>query len=387
LLFSTGANPEIAMSEAARRLSDPGTDPFASTYREARHKFLDAATASGATLASYPHPLPGREGEALAIDVALDGAPGAGALLLLTSGCHGVEGFAGSGVQVAALQDQALREHARSRGVALLHVHALNPHGFSHLRRATDENVDLNRNFRDFSQPLPENDGYRALHPLLVPRDWPPDKDNAAAIMQAIVAHGPRAFQAAVTGGQHEFSTGLFYGGTQPCWSNHTLRGILRNHAAAAKRIGWIDLHTGLGPPGVGERILACTGAAAVERARRWWGERVTSIEDDTAVSAAVSGPMWTAVPQECPAAEYTGIALEFGTLPPLEVLHALRGEAWLRVNPDAPAELAGQIGRTNFAAFFVASDEWRARVLQQAREAIIQAIDGLAGSAPGRQG
>ncbi len=367
----------------ARRLSDPDADPFASTYREARRKFVDSAAAARATLASYPHPLSGKDGEALAIDVAVDGAPEAQALLLLTSGCHGVEGFAGSGVQVAALRDDALRAHASARGIALVHVHALNPYGFSHLRRATHENVDLNRNFRDFSQPLPQNDGYRALHPLLVPARWPPDEENTTALMQAVAARGPRAFQAAVTGGQHQFADGLFFGGTQPCWSNLALRRILRSHAAAAKRIGWIDLHSGLGPAGVGERILACTGVAAVERARRWWGEHVTSIEDDTAVSAAVSGPIWTAVPDECPHAEYTGIALEFGTLPPLQVLHALRGEAWLRTNPQAAPGLAERIGREAFGAFFVDSAEWRAGVLRQAREAIIQAIDGLAGSTP----
>ncbi|NLD55542.1 MAG: DUF2817 domain-containing protein [Burkholderiaceae bacterium] len=378
------------MSEAARRLPRPVEDPFSSSYREAQRKFLEAAGTAGAALSSCPHPMPGREGEPLAIDVALQAPPGAGVatpprgLLLLTSGCHGVEGFAGSGVQVAALQDEALRDRAASKGVALLHVHALNPYGFSHFDRATEDNVDLNRNFRDFSQPLPVNDGYRALHPLLVPARWPPDEENAAALMQAVVAHGPRAFQAIVTGGQHEFRDGLFYGGTRPCWSNRALRDILRGHAAGARRIGWIDLHTGLGPAGVGERILACAGPAAVERARRWWGDRVTSIEDDTAVSSAVSGPMWTAVTEECPDAEYTGIALEFGTLAPLQVLHALRGQAWLRANPAAPTELAERIRRETFEAFFVESDEWRDSVLRQAREAIAQAIDGLAdGGAP----
>src|SRR5690606_25010338 len=153
--------------------------------------------------------------------------------------------------------------------------HALNPYGFSWLTRATHENVDLNRNFRDFAQPLPRNDDYRTLHALLVPPRWPPDEENATALMQAMAAHGARKFQAMVTGGQHEFDTGLFYGGTEPCWSNRALRGILRSHGAAATRIGWIDLHTGLGPPGIGERILACAGEAAATRARRWWGGQV----------------------------------------------------------------------------------------------------------------
>ncbi len=37
-------------------------------------------------------------------------------------------------------------------------LHALNPYGFSHLRRANEDNADLNRNFVDFAAPLPVND-------------------------------------------------------------------------------------------------------------------------------------------------------------------------------------------------------------------------------------
>ena len=128
----------------------PGTPPgdcFAGTYAQARRKFLDAARDAGLAVESHLHPLKGREGEDLAMDVVRDGPADAGCLLLVTSACHGAEGFCGSGVQVAALRDAAWRAQARARGVAVLYVHGLNPWGFSHLRRVTHENVDLNRNF------------------------------------------------------------------------------------------------------------------------------------------------------------------------------------------------------------------------------------------------
>ena len=35
-------------------------------------------------------------------------------------------------------------------GVAVVLYHAVNPYGFSHLRRTNEDNVDVNRNFRDF---------------------------------------------------------------------------------------------------------------------------------------------------------------------------------------------------------------------------------------------
>ena len=57
---------------------------------------------------------------------------------------------------------------------AALYVHAINPFGFSHLRRVTQENVDLNRNCIDFDVPLPVNAGYAEIHDLLLPATWPP---------------------------------------------------------------------------------------------------------------------------------------------------------------------------------------------------------------------
>ncbi len=353
---------------------------FAATYADARRKFIAAAESAGLTVVSHRHPRAGREGEMLAMDIAVDGEPDAGQLLIVSSGCHGVEGFAGSGVQVDALGNQALRAEARSKGVTVIHIHALNPYGFSYLRRTTEENVDLNRNFRDFSLPLPVNDEYRALQPVLLPEQWPPTAKNQAAMGELAATMGLKAFQSAVSRGQHQFADGLFYGGTEPCWSNRTIRQVLRQVASSASRLAWIDLHTGLGPAGVGERILACrSDPASRERARTWWGTGVTSVDDDSSVSVRISGPMWVAALEECPQAEYTGIALEYGTVPILEVLHALRAANWLHAHPEAPADLARQINRQLRDVFYVDEDDWKIQVVGQAREAMAQAIAGLA--------
>ena len=301
----------------------------------------------------------------------------------MRSACHGVEGYCGSGVQVFALHDAAWREQARARGVAVLYVHALNPYGFSHVRRATNENADLNRNFHDFSKPLPVNEGYRAIHSLLLPERWPPNAANAAAIAGYVEKYGARAFQAAVSSGQHEFPDGLFFGGTAPTWSNQTIRQVLRDHGRAAGKIAWIDLHTGLGPSGLGERIFACKDdAAALARARQWWGgdgaTPITSIYDGSSTSAFLTGLMWMAFYEECPQAEYTGIAMEYGTLPFPEVTQALRAEHWLNKHPDAPADQARQIKQQMMDAFYTDTDAWKKQIIDQAREALLQAATGL---------
>jgi hypothetical protein len=365
-------------------MSTAGPEVFSPSYAKARGKFLDAARNAGLALQSKPHPDKGRDGEDLAMDVARDGPDVADKLLIVSSGCHGVEGFCGSGVQVAALRDAAWREHARRHGVATVYIHALNPYGFSHLRRVTQENVDLNRNFQDFSKPLPLNEAYRELHPLTQPQQWPPSQAHMAGIMQYVARHGQAAFQAAVTRGQYEFTDGMFFGGTAPTWSNLALREVLREQGGRAARIAWIDLHTGLGPAGVGERIFAGRDDAdALARARKWWAgdgtTPVTSIYDGSSTSARLTGMMFSAAYDECPRAEYTGIAMEYGTVPLMETMQALLGEHWLHLHPDAPPALAGHIKQQVKAAFYIETGEWKQRILEQARAALFQAADGLA--------
>jgi hypothetical protein len=355
---------------------------FSSSYAQARVKFLEAAATASLRIESLNHPLPGRDGEPLAMDVALDGPRDAQHLLIVSSACHGVEGFCGSGVQVFALHDTEWREKARAASVAVLYIHALNPYGFSHTRRVTHEGVDINRNFQNFSQALPTNSEYAQVQQWLLPKEWPPSEANETALNAWAAQHGQRALQTAITGGQYQFPNGLFYGGQAPTWSNQTLRHVLRRYGSTAQHLAWIDLHTGLGPRGVGERIFACKeDAEALARTRAWWGDNVTSVYDGSSSSANLSGLMWLAAYQECPQAQYTGIALEYGTVPLQDVLQALRAEQWLHNNPQAPREQALAIKQQLRDAFYVDADDWKGQVISQARQAMFQAVDGLATS------
>ena len=353
---------------------------FSQSYQEARAKFLAAAEACGLDPQSHLHPMLGRDGEALAMDVVLDGARDARSLLIVSSGCHGVEGFCGSGVQTMLLRDAAFRRAAAQARVAVLYIHALNPYGFSWWRRTTHENVDLNRNFHDFSQPLPRNLGYDELAAALVPASWPPSDDVNAIMQRFLDVHGLAAVQAAISGGQYDHPQGVFYGGRNPTWSHTALRHVLQDHATRCERLGWIDVHTGLGPSGVGERIFACNDdAVALQRARAWWGDAVTSIYDGSSSSAPLQGLMWLAAYQECAQAEYTGIALEYGTLPIMQMMDALRADQWAENHPDAPAAKLAQIKQQTRDAFYTDSDEWKARVAEQALDAALGGVRGLA--------
>jgi len=120
----------------------------------------------------------------------------------------------------------------------------------------------------------------------------------------------------------------------------------------------------------------------AVARARAWWdgggATPVTSIYDGSSTSAFLTGLMWTSIYDECPHAEYTGIAMEYGTVPVLDVMNAIRAEQWLQLHPETPADKAAQIKAQMLAAFYTDTDAWKGQIISQARQSMFQAVNGL---------
>jgi hypothetical protein len=353
---------------------------FSATYAEARDRFFAAAKLHGLAVDRHVHPTArGASGEELSIDVAVLGDASAAGMLLLASATHGVEGFCGSGCQVALLHDAEFVAAVGAAGVAVVFVHALNPYGFSHLHRTNEDNVDLNRNFRDFTTKPHPNRAYAEVHGFVVPATWPPAADNEATLAAYVAGRGERALQQAITGGQCEFPDGLFYGGAHPAWSNTTFRTILREHGAHRAKIGWIDFHTGLGPRGHGEKIYAGRNVPVdLARARNWWGGDVTSFLDGSSSSATLSGVNYNAVYDECPGVAYAGIALEFGTLPMRDTIMALRADQWLMNHPEADAALRANIKRQIRDAFYCDADDWKSTVYAQALAAGLTAASRL---------
>lgn len=346
---------------------------FSRTYSQARQRFHDAAHALGEVPTPFAHPTQrGADGEELAIDVAWLGPREARHLVMVTSGVHGAEGFCGSGAQVAMMHDADLLGACGEAGVALLLVHAVNPYGFSHMRRVNEDNVDLNRNFMDFTRPLPYNAAYAEIAPLLLPAHWPPPDDNEAALARMVADKGIDWYQAAVSAGQYHDPDGMFFGGRVASWSNYTLRRILARYGAGRDSLRWIDIHTGLGPWGYGEPI--CMGPDTPEqlaRTRAIWGQAVTSIYDGSSTSSNLHGLAWHAVPDTLRSIDYAGIAVEFGTLPLPDVLQALRGDHWLYRHRDADNTQRDLIRERMWQAFYGDADDWRANVVEQCVAAV----------------
>jgi hypothetical protein len=356
---------------------------FSATYSEARQKFAAAAEAAKAAFTVYENPnARGPNGEVLTTDVACIGPDNAERIYLTISGTHGAEGFCGSGAQIGHFKDRLF--DAMPANTKAIMIHAINPYGFAWLRRVTEDNVDLNRNFQDFSKPLPQNKAYEEVHDWLIPSHWEGQGRAAAdqAIMDFQQKHGVFAFQAAMSGGQYSRPDGLFFGGQKPTWSNDTFRRILREHVpSTARKLVSIDFHTGLGPMGYGEPIyVGSEDKAHYERAKRIFGPEVTNPNDGSSSSARVTGTVPEAFLDLPKSVEVTAIALEYGTQPWQQVTEALRGDHWLHARGDLNSPLGKQLKQKIRDAFYTDTPAWKAAIHGRAADFALRAFRGLAG-------
>jgi len=346
---------------------------FSIDYAEARTRFRDRATARGFRLEGHPIAATGPNGEELTIDVARAGDAQAGAVVVVSSGLHGVEGTFGAAVQLALLQDENVVGEL-PRSVALVLIHALNPFGFAWIRRANEENVDLNRNFllpgeRYSGSPA----RYAALDALLNPKHPPRRLDlfrPRAAL--AILRHGMPQLKQAVAGGQYDFPRGLFFGGAGPSPTYRILGEHLPRWVGDAARILHVDFHTGLGRWAT-YRLLVDVGLAQphFEWSRAHFGSRVVHCDPARSIAYQARGDLAAWCRATFPDRSYELLCAEFGTYPPLRVLAALRAENqshfWTR--PDQP--ITHRAKRQLLEAFVPSSALWRACAVTQGLEII----------------
>ncbi len=355
-------------------------DHFSPDYRSARAKFRAACAAENVEVISWPHPMKGFHGEELATDAAWVGPRDARKMLVLCSGTHGVEGLYGSGVQVGFLRDGLHRE--LPSGTAALLVHATNPWGFSWLRRVNEDNIDVNRNFRDFHAKLPPNKGYLEIAPFFEPREW--NERVRAELNKRLrdygAANGMAALHAAIGAGQHTHPNGVFYGGTGPSWSNRTMHEIVPHFLDEADAVCVLDLHTGLGPFGYSEMICRHPpGSEALKLARQWFGKAVTSPQSGESESPVIEGNLRMAFPQILPEAMVIASAIEVGTQSATEVNAALFADNWLHLHGEPRSAQGDAIRKQVRDAFYPDSADWRDLCYPRAVEIQRAALAGLA--------
>jgi hypothetical protein len=352
-------------------LSELRNENFSTDLFSARTAFRELVDRSSGHLEVLPLDATGPGGQMLEIDIAWFGEKQPRRVVLHSSGLHGVEGFAGSAIQI-----QALRDFPRIPDeTALVLVHILNPYGMSWLRRVNENNVDLNRNSvgGDAYTGAPEN--YSKLNGFLNPPS-PPSRDLfvlRAALL--VMQHGMPALRQAVAGGQYEFPKGLFFGGKKLEQELQSYQAYLARRLASVECIVAIDVHTGLGKYGE-DALLA--DPKDIEKFRNMFGRQVTSSEPQHGPAYRIRGGLDSLIMRAVPAAELLFITQEFGTYGPVRNVRALREEnRWHhygRGTLDHPSKRALK------EAFNPDDEKWREAVLRRGTAALIKALKALEG-------
>jgi len=228
---------------------------FSQGYIEARSKFRSAIE-SLKNSESKTYPIANKLDQDLTVDIAYFPAlKDPKSLLILMSGVHGVEAYAGSAIQLQFLDKMMNTMNNENLGILL--IHSLNPYGFMNNRRVDENNIDLNRNFaitdNHFKQ---KNEDYLKLSKLLNPQNKVSSSFKDKIIFYGttalkILKSSVKSLRAATLKGQFDVVKGIFFGGKKPQSQSEILKDIISHFSLTEyEKILTVDLHTGYGERG-----------------------------------------------------------------------------------------------------------------------------------------
>ncbi|PWH12078.1 MAG: hypothetical protein DDG60_14855 [Anaerolineae bacterium] len=243
-------------------------------------------------------------------------------LIVLSTGLHGIEGYAGSAMLELFFEEYLACLNPPTDGLLL--IHAINPWGMKHWQRNNPQNVDLNRNFfeGDFAALRTFNADYPALSAFLNPRrtlqNLALEKLRfAAQTVQKLLTFGPRRIREAALMGQYHQPEGIYFGGSALQPETRAMMELYRSAFAGYQEILHLDMHTGYGP-----RFQMTLVASphekmtAAELRARFGLPRVAAAnpEEFYTMQGDMTDWEYQMVAKEFPGTKFFGAACEFGT-------------------------------------------------------------------------
>lgn len=291
------------------------------------------------------------------------------AILVVSSGLHGVELEAGAMIQTKLLQTGYLHSLDLDR-CGIVFLFALNPWGSAHGRRVDRRNIDPNRaacdptDIRDNGIAISEP--YTRLQHLIEPPAWGPEAEKS--LREVMASQETRRAVQDVARGQYVSPHGIFYGGNgKSCWTIDVLDAVW-HHLRHVPHVGILDIHTGLSPTpwhnGKGDIFSPIQNLEddTAKRTLAWLGCGVQfpNAAGAASTSTMVSGDILSHSIRTLTRSVVTPVALELGG-------HVLIEEAFIRLVAEnalfhtAKETQLYQMAKENLHEVFApASDEWR---------------------------
>ncbi|MGD7045976.1 M14 family metallopeptidase [Jeotgalibacillus proteolyticus] len=239
-------------------------------------------------------------------------------VLFMTSGEHGIEGYAGAAMLDVFASELADLVDAKRTGICL--IHALNPWGMKHFRRVTENNVDLNRNYLvDSSMPEDINKEYERLLKLFLPdgkiKSYLVEESEIRNHMsKGVVAEGYSGLMEAKGMGQFEFPTGVYYGGKEKEESAIFLSSIQRKLLSTFSKVIHMDWHTALGPTKEVTMVMSETDGRSEKELKKEYGLRNVKTFSPADVKGDSTNHFYEIKNLEFPQTRLFSALFEFGT-------------------------------------------------------------------------
>ena len=267
------------------------------------------------------HPLAGEED--LSIDWIFSNArKDKQKLFILTTGEHGIEGYAGSAMLQLFMEEFLPRLNPDNIGIRFVHI--INPWGMKHRRHTNAANVDLNRSFlRDFSSLSGFNPDYDLLSPLLEPTRplkniaW----DKIAFIFQTLISlsrYGMVRLREATLRGQFSHPQGIYFGGQCLAEETGLMMQLFEKSIHDYTQMLTMDMHTGYGPRG---RMTLVTSAQEKMNSKQMVAKfgiplvAATNPEEFYSIQGDMIEYLYTLMQKNFPNKKFFAAACEFGTL------------------------------------------------------------------------
>jgi len=365
-------------------------DYFQESYNDCRAAFLEdvrVLTETYDQAESFAIQVPGKMDEDLFVDLLyvppLDSSD---KLLVLSSGVHGIEGFTGSAVQQMFLNEILGPEVLSEMGVLILH--GVNPFGFKHKRRVSENNVDMNRGSGlDASLFDSKNNGYGSLYEMLNPQGKASSGSLRSRFFYMIaiskmMKESMSVLRQAILQGQYEFPEGIYFGGTDFEPQIDSLQDILPAYFSEYKTILTIDLHTGYGSRRVLHLFPNPVEDDAIKEKTEFVFEGHSIDWGDSGDFYSISGGFADAFLSNVnPDATYLYMVFEWGTFDTEKTFGSLKALQQIIIENQGY-----QYGYTNEAqerkikenileAYYPSSEAWRSEVMESGRNMIIDAL------------
>ncbi len=375
-------------------ISDPvvsaNLDYFQQSFPDCRRSFLDEAEklrTEHETMELSAIDIDSRQDTDLTVDYCyIPARQSFERLLILTSGVHGVEGYAGSAVQQMVLREMIPDLNLDKMGVLL--IHGVNPYGFKFNRRVTENNVDLNRNCSlDPALYQTQNKGYARLNPFL-------NKKHKVRLthfdqfffqisaIRKILQHSMDSLRQAVLQGQYQFEKGVYFGGRSLEPSVKALIPVIQRVAQPYGTVFAVDLHTGYGrngrlhlfPNPIEDPVKKAELAGLFPGMSIDWG--------NTDGFYVVTGEFTSFVGQLLNDKEYLAMTFEFGTMDTQRIMGAIKALHHVLTENQGfhygyrTLEDEDRVRSDFLDGYYPASQAWRSKTIEDSRRVLTTALE-----------